>query len=69
MFAASSGTDVRRLGARIGADARNKHETSDTRSRSLPCYRFSPPYVHGLESRITLLNIGRDRVDDRVGPS
>jgi len=36
--------------------------------RQPPVPRFSASYVHGLESRITLLDIGRDRVDDRVGP-
>jgi hypothetical protein len=69
LFAASTGTDVRRTRTRIGADTRYKHKTGDTRGDSLPCHRFSPSDVHCLESRIALLDIGRDRVDDRVGPS
>jgi hypothetical protein len=51
----------------IGANAGDQHEAGDASGDSLPRYGLGPLHVHGLEGHATLLDIGRDRVDDGVG--
>jgi hypothetical protein len=67
-FAAPPRTDVRRPRLGIGADAGDEHEASDAELDRLPRHNLGALHVHGLEGHATLLDIGRDRIDDGVGP-
>jgi hypothetical protein len=67
-FAAPARANVRRNGRGIGADAGDENEASDTGSSRLARKRLRALLVHGLERYAARLDIGRDRIDDRVGP-
>ncbi len=59
---------IRRPRPGIGADAGDEDEARDAGRHRLPRYCLGAVLVHGLEGHAALLDIGRDRVDDGVGP-
>jgi hypothetical protein len=54
--------------ASAAAAAGPRVETGNASGARLSRYRLGPTYVHGLEGHAAPLDIGRDRVDDGVGP-
>lgn len=47
----------------IGTNAGDKHEARDAGRDSFPRHGLGALHVHGLEGHVTLLDIGRDRID------
>jgi hypothetical protein len=43
------------------------HQAGNAGRDCFPCHRLGTFHVHSLEGHATLLNVGRDRVDDGLG--
>src|SRR2546425_5430266 len=67
-LAATARPDVRRPRLRIGADPGDEHEPRDAGASRLLREPLGAFLVHRPESHAGLLDIGRDGVDDGVGP-